>query len=237
MHDRIRYGTLTIDFDLTFAERKTMGVRVEPDGAVFVVAPEGTQPDKVRDKVLSKAAWIRRQRDYFLAFNPRRSERQYVSGETHYYLGKQYRLKVHALQLPESEGVKLSAGYLHLTTSSLQDADHSQGLLNAWYLRQAERHFPTLLADRLPRARTYYSGPVDLRWRWLKNRWGTCSRDGVITLNLELIKAPKVCIEYVIVHELCHLVHFHHGKAFYALLDREWPGWGVIKERLEQFLA
>ncbi|WP_116125624.1 M48 family metallopeptidase [Lewinella sp. IMCC34183] len=237
MRDRIHYGTSTIDFDLTFAERKTMGVRVEPDGEVFVVAPLGTQTDKVRDKVLSKAAWIRRQRDYFLAFYPRRSERRYVSGETHYYLGKQYRLKVHG-DLPDvPEGVKLSAGYLHLTTGSPQDANHSRELLNAWYLRQAERHFPTLLAARLPRARTYYTGPVELRWRWLKNRWGTCSRSGVITLNLELIKAPTVCIEYVIVHELCHLKHFHHGKEFYALLEREWPGWEVVKERLERLLA
>ncbi len=237
MVEQLQYGTTVIDYELTFAERRTLGIRVHPDGAVAVVAPVGTGRPAIREKLLGKAAWIRRQQDFFLSFRPRTSDRQFVSGEGHYYLGKRYRLKVERVAAGAVAGVKLGGGYFHLRTPDPEDTELSRRLLHDWYAARAAHHFPLLLAERLPAARRYYDGPVELRQRWLTNRWGTCRRSGTITLNLELIKAPRVCIEYVIVHELCHLRHFSHSRAFYELLDREWPGWPAVKERLELLLS
>ena len=234
---QLQYGTTVIDYVLDYAERRTLGVRVSPDGNVSVTAPPGTDLATIERKLLSKAAWIRRQRDYFLSFQPRTSERRYVSGETHLYLGKRYRLKVHQIDGEGEEGVRLERGYLHLRTAAPPDRDRSHLLLQRFYEAYARRHFPRLLAARLPAARAFYSGPVALRMKWLTNRWGSCRRSGTITLNYELIKAPPECIEYVIVHELCHLGEFSHGRAFYELLDREWPGWPKVKERLERTLG
>ena len=113
---QLQYGTTVIDYVLDYAERRTLGVRVSPDGRVSVTAPPGTDLATIERKLLSRAAWIRRQRDYFLSFQPRTSERRYVSGETHLYLGKRYRLKVHRVDEEGEEGVRLERGYLHLRT-------------------------------------------------------------------------------------------------------------------------
>lgn len=237
MYKTLHYGTTTIDYALSFAERKTLAVRVRPTGEVFVIAPVGSGTAEIEKTLLRKAAWIRRQREFFLSFLPRISERHYVSGEGHYYLGRRYRLKVRPATSAVEEGVTLSKGYLNLRTRFPADTEHSRQLLADWYTARAAYHFPRLLAGRLPAARRYYAGPVELKWKWLARRWGTCRRSGTITLNVELIKAPRECIEYVIVHELCHLGHFNHDKAFYTLLEREWPGWRKVKTRLENLLA
>lgn len=237
MEYTLDYGTTRLSYTLRFAERKTLGVRVSPDGTVTVTAPPGTPLATVEERLLTKAAWIRRQRDYFLSFEPRRAPRRYVSGETHLYLGKQYRLKVHATEDPAEAGVRLLRGYFHVRTTTPADPDRIADQLRGWYERQADRRFADLLEKRLPAARRYYDGPVKLRARWLANRWGSCRRSGQVTLNYELIKAPVECIEYVLVHELCHLAEFNHGARFFALLEREWPGWRGVKGRLEGGLA
>jgi|AntRauTorckE5430_2_1112549.scaffolds.fasta_scaffold01813_2 hypothetical protein len=237
MQKQLEYGTTTLDYDLAYADRKTLGVRVSPEGEVSVTAPEGTEMATIEKKLLSKAAWIRRQRDFFLSFQPRRSERRYVSGETHLYLGKQYRLKVHKVDWDIDEGVRLERGYFHLRTTAPEDQERSEKLMRCFYEAYAAMRFPALLKSRLPAARSFYDGPVKLQMKWLTNRWGMCRRSGSITLNYELMKAPVECIEYVIVHELCHLGEFSHGRAFYDLLGREWPGWEGVKERLERVLG
>ncbi len=116
MHKQLEYGTTTITYALHFAERKTLGVRVDPTGEVTVVAPLGTALATIEQKLLKKADWIRRQRDFFLAFRPRATERRFLSGETHLYLGRQYRLKVQRVTDGISEGVSLRGGYFHLRT-------------------------------------------------------------------------------------------------------------------------
>lgn len=237
MHQQLHYGTTTLDYDLAYADRKTLGVRVNPEGDIKVIAPEGTDLATVEKKLLGKAAWIRRQRDYFLSFQPRRSERRYVSGESHLYLGKQYRLKVHEVSSVAEEGVRLQRGYFHLQTTDPTDRERSHRLMQRCYEAYAQLRLPQLLESRLPAARRFVAVPVSLRMKWLVNRWGMCRRSGTITLNYELMKAPVECIEYVIVHELCHLGEFSHGRAFYDLLDKEWPGWERVKERLERTLG
>lgn len=234
MKRSIQFGLSTIHFDLYFAERKTLGIKVHPDKSVQVVAPHETSFLKIEEKVKSKAAWILKQQDFFIDFHPKTPARKYVSGETHLYLGKRYRLK---LQKAQKKTVNLHNGYLFIFTPDIEDKIQLKKQLSRWYEEKAKMHFDELITKRKPLARKLTSKKVKFYYRWLDKRWGSCSKSARINLNFELIKAPKKCIEYVIVHELCHLAHLNHSKAFYELLEENYPHWEKTKEYLEKLMV
>lgn len=230
----VQYGNSLIEFDLTYADRKTLGIQVHPDKTVNVIAPLDAPRDKINEKVRKKGAWIQKQQDFFLSFYPLTPSRKYVSGETHLYLGRQYRLKLIASNL---ESVKLIGGYLIVQTADQNNKSKIKSQLQAWYKGKAEIHFTQLFSDWLPITSSFYDEHVDMKLRWMKKRWGSCDSKGQITLNVELIKAPKNCIEYVIVHEFCHLAYLNHSRAFYTLLDKNYPEWRKTKYYLEHFMV
>lgn len=232
--DRITYGQSTIEYDLDYSERKTLGIKVHPDKRVQVTAPMDTDKKSVQNKVLSKAAWILRQQDFFLSFHPITPPRKYVSGETHLYLGKQYRLK---LIEADKESVKLNAGWIVITLRDISNKTRVKRLLRSWYKSKAEIHFNKLFQEKLHLSEMLTEESPALKYRWMEKRWGSCDRNGTIHLNMELIKAPKVCIEYVIIHEICHLAHLNHSSAFYGLLDKLFPDWRETKDRLESLMV
>lgn len=231
---KIDYGTTQIGYSLEYADRKTLGIKVRPDRSVQVIAPIDSSLSVIEDKLLGKAAWILKQQDFFLSFYPKTPSRQYVSGETHLYLGRQYRLKFHE---SNDQRVKLYSGYIHVYTPYKSDKVQIEKQLKDWYEEKAAIHFTELFQQNIFRSKPFYTGIPTLHYRWLKKRWGSCTQKGQIILNLELIKAPKQCIEYVIIHELCHLAHFNHSLAFYQLLEKVYPDWGKIKQRLEMMMV
>ncbi|MCB9324008.1 MAG: M48 family metallopeptidase [Lewinellaceae bacterium] len=232
--DQIQYGTSTIEYTLEFADRKTLGIRVHPDKTVQVIAPLDSQMDQVKEKVKKKAPWILKQQDFFLSFHPITPPRNFVSGETHLYLGRQYRLK---LIESDKEFVKLNAGKIEVFVQSKADKSKIEKLLKNWYKQKAEIHFNQLFETNVPIAKKFYSGTPTLKYRWMKKRWGSCDQNGQILLNLELIKASKKSIEYVIIHELCHLVHLNHSRAFYQILEEIYPDWRRTKDALERLMV
>lgn len=232
--EQITYGTSIIEYSLAFAERKTLGIKVYPDKTVHVIAPIGTGMDKVSDKVHSKAAWVLRQQDFFLSFHPITPPRKFISGETHLYLGKQYRLKV---VKADKESVKLHGGNINIYTKDKDNKKRIENVLKAWFKSKADQHFIKLFQVLTPLANTFYEGTPTLKYRWMDKRWGSCSQKGEILLNIELIKAPKKCIEYVIIHELCHLAHLNHSIAFFELLDKISPDWRKTKNELEKLMV
>ncbi|ALJ06797.1 hypothetical protein APS56_08690 [Pseudalgibacter alginicilyticus] len=234
MKQQIQYGNTTINFDLEFAERKTLGIKVHPDKSVNVLAPQESTIEKIKEKVKKKASWIIKQQDLFLSFHPLTPARKYVNGETHLYLGKQYRLKLHETSNPS---IKLAGGYIHVATKNLDDKEAIQRLLKSWYKEKAEQHFNKLFEELKSISKGFYDHKPSLTYRWMQKRWGSCDKNGKIHLNLELIKAPKKCIEYVIVHELCHLKYLNHSTAFYDLLDKVYPDWRETKDRLERLMV
>lgn len=232
--DRVQYGQSTINYSLSFSDRKTLGIKVHPDKSVEVIAPNNTNQLEVKAKVRAKAAWIIRQQDFFLSFHPITPPRKYVSGETHLYLGKQYRLKViEGLK----ESVKLSGGRLVVSVKDKSDKTRIKRFLRSWYKEKADIHFKRLFEENIQLSANLYNGVPDLKYRWMEKRWGSCDRNGTIHLNLELVKAPKVCIEYVIIHEMCHLAHLNHSSAFYELLGKLYPNWLETKDRLERLMV
>lgn len=234
LKEQIKYGNSTIEYSLAFAERKTLGIKVYPDKSVHVIAPTGTSMEKVSEKVHSKAAWVLRQQDFFLSFHPITPPRKFISGETHLYLGKQYRLK---LVEAEKESVKLQGGNITVFCKDKDNKTRIEKLLKTWYKSKADQHFIKLFEEMAPLAKSFYKGMPTIKYRWMDKRWGSCSQKGEVLLNNELIKTPKKCIEYVIIHELCHLAHLNHSAAFYELLDKLSPDWRRTKDELEKLMV
>lgn len=230
----VLFGETEIRFSLNYADRKTLAIHVYPDGKVSVDAPLSAGLENVYGKVKKRASWILKQQRQFASYPAALPERRYVSGETHRYLGRQYRLKIIA---GDSETVKLTHGNLQVETRNPQDSLRVQKLLQAWYRAKAL----TVLAERyeqcvrhVERLGIYHDKGFQLRF--MSKRWGSCTGKGTITLNPELIAAPKDCIDYVIIHELCHLKEHNHGQAFYRLLTTALKDWELRRKRLNEMV-
>ena len=232
---QIRYGGRNIQFALTTNSRKRVRIEVLPSGHVQVLAPTGTGIERVVQIVQGKARWIARQQRYFEQFEPRATTREYLSGETHLYMGRRYRLKVHAVS--DADGVKLAGPYLNLYCADAADTMAKLKLLEAWYLERAERVFADVLDTMLKHKAFSNVRPRRLSIRTMRRRWGSCTPKGRITLNLQLIRAPRRCIEYVVAHELCHLLVPDHSKQFERLMLRVLPDWQSRKGLLERLLV
>ncbi len=230
--ESLKFGSREINYELSYQDRKTLGIRVYPDCRVKVIAPLETTDENLKTKLKEKAPWIIRQQLEFLSYHPLTPPRKYVNGETHLYLGRQYRLKIDSTLNPKS--MKLLSGRFLVGTA---DSKSIEAIMSKWYRKQAEIHFQHLLDVVLPRFRKYNLSTPPLQIQSMATRWGSCTPKGKIILNPELIKAPKGCIEYVIVHELCHLVHHNHTRKFYDLQSSILPDWEKWKERLERMLV
>lgn len=231
MKSHIQFGAARIDFKLLFTDRKSLGITVTPDSLVIAKAPAGSTLDQVKIKLKRKAPWIIRQQNYFLSFQPKTPPRKYVSGETHLYLGRQYRLKV---MDGNTEGVKLRGKFIEVVTNNRLRV---KTLLHAWYLDHARNKFSLFACPLIERFKKYNVAPASIQLRSMPARWGSCTPKGKIILNPDLIRAPKACIEYVIIHELCHLVYREHSQRFTDLQTREMKNWEKWKGKLEKMLA
>jgi predicted metal-dependent hydrolase len=231
MTSTIQFGSKQIDFQLEYSSRKSLGITVKPDLSIIVKAPVDTSLEKVKEKLRKKAPWIIRQQSFFLYFHPRTPLRKYISGETHLYLGRQYRLKISQNNF---ESVKLKGKYIEATVNDNSSAEH---LVVEWYLQNAKLKLRTIAQPLINNFKKYNIEPSSIVLRDMPTRWGSCTPKGKIILNPELIKAPKGCIEYVIIHELCHLVHHDHTQKFIDLQTKEMKDWEKWKMKLEKLLA
>lgn len=229
----IMYGDEVIHFSLRRQPLRTaqrVAIHVEPDGRVLVDAPESTPLETVLSAVKKRSRWISQHvgaaKERWAHILPR----EYVSGESLHYLGRRYRLKVvvQAGAIPEA---RMRGGFIVVIVP-----EHSPLLvrpaLDAWYrLRAYELFADRLAAVAAPLRWVKYLPPT--RLQFMKVQWGSCSPAGRITLNPLLVKAPRECIDYVMLHELCHLLHHNHSPQFYRTLDRHMPRWRAIKEKLD----
>lgn len=228
----ITYGGGEIPFQISFSKRKSLEISVHPDKSVFVKAPEGTERLAIEEKVKKRARWIKRQIRYFDQFDPRTPSRKYVSGESHLYLGKKYRLKI----TEGSENSILLKNGFFMATTDRRKPENVEAILNEWYRSKANLYLTKSFEECWAKFKLNDTSKPIVKIMKLKKRWGSLSKNKTLTLNLDLIKAPKECIEYVIIHELCHLVHHNHSPEFYRLLERSLPDWVKRKHKLEMAL-
>jgi predicted metal-dependent hydrolase len=236
--ERVQYGSKEVLFHLEYSNRKSLGITVTPEMEVLVKAPVDTSIEKVKEKIRKKAPWIIKQQSFFLSFQPKTPKRKYISGETHLYLGRQYRLLIMNDEFGiENERVLLSGGFLKVFTKEKSEAE---SLIKAWYRKKAEQKLKEIaipLIDDFASRHKLSIQHSQLLIKEMPTRWGSCTPKGKIILNPELIKAPRGCIEYVIIHELCHLIHHDHTQKFIDLQTKEMKDWKKWKMKLEKLLA
>lgn len=228
--DSIEYGSVVMEYVVEYRARKTLGIGVHPDGSVEIKAPMETPLEKIRQHVLHRAPWICKQQRYFSSFGIHTPERKYVSGESHLYLGRQYMLRVVD---SERDEVHYKGNILEVECRHREDV---RTLLLAWYRKRAEIKLKEYATPLVYRFSCHQVKPSAIKLKEMETRWGSCTASGQILLNPRLIAAPRICIEYVIMHELCHLVYRNHTKAFYELLTREMPDWKKWKMKLERLM-
>jgi predicted metal-dependent hydrolase len=223
------WGDREIVYALRFqSARRRLAITVHPDLQVTVVAPDGRTVEDVAERVQQRAAWIAKQLRQFERWHPLPTPRRYVAGESQLYLGRQYRLRV----VRGPEGVSVGSGRLLVRAPSEPTQPAIRRAVAAWYVERAHEVFARRL-DRLSKvAPRLTKDPLRLRVRRMPRRWGSCSRRGTVTLNPELVKAPVSCIDYVLVHELCHRIVADHSPSFFRLLAAHVPDWVRRRDRL-----
>ena len=231
----LKHGGCEIPFRLSLGDRKKLTIHVYPEMHVEVLAPAGRDLESILARIQGRARWIVKQWRYFEQFQPKQPDRRFLGGETHVYLGRQYRLKI---VKGSPNDVKLIGRYFVVRCGDPDDSDAVSRLLQDWYLQHAKILFATRLSHWISECRTLGLHQIPkLIVRKMARRWGSCTRRGTITLNVDLIKVPRTFIDYVIVHELCHLRVHSHSPGFYKLLTRAMPDWRQRKERLETFVT
>ena len=228
----VKYSDELIKYRIERSDRKTVELNVLPDMSVLVIAPDDISYQKIEDLIHKRAYWILKQREYFKQFVPQEPPRKYVGGETHRFFGKQYRLKI---VKSDKSNVKLEGKFICIFTSNQDDPLKTKRLLYKWYREHANIKFNELIDQCLGKLKKHGINKPDITIRIMKSRWGSCDAGKKkIILNLELIKAPSHCIEYVVMHELCHIKYPDHDNNFYKFLTLVMPDWKERKDKLEK---
>ena len=232
---RVQYGAEQIEYEVICgATRKTLTIEVHPDFRVIARAPSHTPPEVIEARVRRRAGWISKQIKRFGQWLPRTPPRRYVAGESHLYLGRSYRLRF----APAADRqVELHAGVLMVKSPHRLTPERARSAIDTWYRQQAKQIYEEVLAKWFSRFAQRGRLPPRIRVRAMRTRWGSLTAGGTMTLNLDLIRTARGCIEYVVLHELCHLQHRDHGPAFYQCLSELMPDWKSRKQRLEQALV
>jgi predicted metal-dependent hydrolase len=232
----VRFGTATIEYRVNRGDRSRARVAVDPFGAVEVKVPQDYGNDELAALVQRRAAWILKQRSFFDRYRPREPARRYESGESIRYLGRQYRLRLE----PRADGVVklrgrvVAVGIPARNAAKKSDPTMARDAVVTWLRTNAQRVLHERCKCCLAVAMRHGIREPRLELRIMRRRWGSCTASGRVLLNPKLVQTPVDCIDYVILHELCHLRHPHHGTRFYRLLDMVLPDWRRRKDRLDR---
>lgn len=236
----LHYGQDKISYEVIRKDKsRKLRIKVHPDQRVVVTVPMQVTDEFIHNSVKKRARWIWQHVQDFAKQKSDVLPRRYVSGETQFYLGRRYVLKV-IIDPEQVAGVKLIRGKLTVTLTH-DDSNASDGsnratkiksLLDGWYQTKAKTIFAERLAAVLPQA-NWVNGSPTFKILSMKKQWGSCSTQGNLVLNPHLVKAPKECIDYVILHELCHIAEYNHSDRFWRLLTQVMPHWREVKTQLD----
>lgn len=231
---RVAYGDVEIAFTLRYQPSRLVprvAIHVEPDGSVLVDAPSAATMAEILAAVKKRSRWICQHVDAAQARLAHVLPREYVSGESLHYLGRRYRLKI-IVDLTASVEARMRGAFIVVAVPK-HDTTTIRSALDSWYRQRAREVFAQRLPIIAEPLRWVHELPL-VRLQFMRRQWGSCSPSGRITLNPWLVTAPREAIDYVLLHEMCHLKHHNHSRAFYSTLDRHMPNWRKIKERLDE---
>jgi len=228
------YGNYSYEYFLIKQPRKTVSLTVQPSLRIVLKCPIDYKDEKIKMFLEKKWHWMEKQLRYFKKYKKEVLAKEYVSGESFLYLGRQYKLMI---EKAKEDRVSLKHGRLLLFTSqSISNKNNNKKILQSWYAGRMEKIF----LDEYKKAFNIFDYDFEpkLITREMNKRWGSFLNNKKIILNPRLIQAPKECIAYVITHELCHMKHKNHDVRFYKALKSKIPNWEEVKEKLElRFLS
>lgn len=229
----VAYGEEIIKFKLERKKVKNVNLNIRVNGDVVVTAKDEVPLEFIKGFILRKANWIIKQIRYYKVYEVKEKyEKELVSGESIKYLGKQYRLKVVEC---EYEYVKYFRGYIYLYVQDKSNYKRKETLLNSWLDLKCQEVFKSLYNEIYPMVSKYSVPEVKINIRKMKTRWGSSlTQKNIIILNRDLIRAPKYCIKYVVLHELVHMIYKEHNNEFYDFLFTLMPDWKECKRILDE---
>jgi len=226
---QIKVSGLTVD--VVRKDIKNLHLAVYPPaGRVRVAAPLRVSDEAVRLAIVSRLGWIKKQKSKFTS-QARQSEREYVSGESHYFQGQRYRLRV-IYQVGAPRVAIRNRSTIDLYVREGSDREQRERVMLAWYRQHLKEQLPSLIEKWKP---VLGVSVADWRVKQMKTKWGTCNtKAGRIWLNLELAKKSAQCLEYIVVHEMVHLLERHHNDRFTELMSKYMPQWRLHRDELNQ---
>ncbi|WP_313232125.1 M48 family metallopeptidase [Tissierella praeacuta] len=228
---RFKYGTTNMEFDVIFKERKTMEIAVEPPGIVTVVAPIGTSEDKIIEKVKAKGNWIIGKIYSFKYMHYRPIIREFVNGESFMYLGRNYSLEIELDLNTKIPKVKLYRGKF-IVKSNSKDEEIIRKAMEQWYRNKAKE----VIEERVKYYQRFFSKtPKNVKIREQKKRWGSCTANDELLFNWRTVMAKSDALDYIVVHEMCHMYHKDHSKEFWELVASVLPDYEKRKEWLKNY--
>ncbi|WP_078695854.1 M48 family metallopeptidase [Caloramator quimbayensis] len=232
----IKFGEKNIDFKVQRKNVKNINLNIQPNMDVIVSASNEVPLEYILNFVKRKAGWIIKRKEYFKEVLPEgNSIKELVSGESYKYLGRQYRLRV---EYSEKEFVKFEKGFIYLYVKDILNTKRKERLLNNWFKERAVFFYNEILNKQYLSFSKYNVEKPIIEIRKMKARWGSCLKNSnKIIINFDLIKAPKYCIEYVILHELIHFIYTNHDEKFYNMLNIFMPDWKKRKKILDEEIA
>lgn len=221
------------EVELKRSARRTVSISLSPDGRrIRVGAPLTLPPERIRELIATKKRWIEKKQRELQQRKQETVVRSYENGAPHLLLGRIYRLRI---EEHRRKKVEMTENELIVY---VQSADRAARALREWYAQQAALLLPDIISPTVVAFHKRHGVmPRSISYRHVTSYWGVCTTKGDIRLNVNLVRAPEAAIEYIITHELCHLLHHNHSRRFYDLLSAEMPDWKERKKLLENTLS
>ena len=226
------FFTDSIEYKVIFSRRRTLGISVLPDATVVVRVPYRTSGKTIKKLVEDKSGWIMKHRDFFRNNPGKVPVKSYLNGSAHLFRGNKMTLNIQESKNPY---VTFNGSSIEMGIMNPASEISVRNLLHKAFRNEALKYLPIMFYNINERLAGHGLKPTGLVIRTMKSRWGSCTNKGKITLNSELIRLSDKYIEYVIIHELCHLRHHNHGPKYYDLLSLLYPEWKVVRKEMKSY--
>lgn len=232
MRYSVKYGTKDIEFKVEFKDRKTMSISVEPPKDITVVAPVGTNIKEIKGIVKSKGAWIVQKLFEFRNIEAKRVNREFVNGESFMYLGRNYSMQIHVDEtLHNNSSVKLFRGKFHVYVKEKNDEIIKEAM-EGWYREKTEEQ----VKKRIKYYQKYFNKkPTAIKVKEQKKRWASCTSNNELLFNWRCSMAKSTALDYIVVHEMCHMYYMNHSQEFWDLVFSIMADYELRKEWLRDY--
>ena len=232
MKSKISYGIKEIEFNVEFRNRKTISISVEPPKNITVVAPLDTNEEEIRESVKLKGTWIIQKLFEFRNIESKRVNREFVNGESFMYLGRNYYLQIHVDEtLQNNSSVKLFRGKFHVYVKE-KDDELIKEAMEVWYREKTEEQ----VKKRIKYYQKFFNKkPSAIKVKGQKKRWASCTSNNELLFNWRCVMAKSTALDYIVVHEMCHMYYMNHSQEFWDLVASVMADYEVRKEWLRDY--